>query len=46
MVHGLYDFNLQIPANASAFVLALALALVAASLPRPGERPDGQEVQS
>ncbi len=46
LVHGLYDFNLQIPANASAFVLALALALVAASLPRPGERPDGREEQS
>jgi len=38
LVHGLYDFNLQIPANASAFVLALALALAAASLPRPGDR--------
>ena len=29
LVHGLYDFNLQIPANATLFVFLLGLGLVA-----------------
>jgi O-antigen ligase len=34
LVHALFDFNLQIPANASLFVFILAMGLSAASLPR------------
>lgn len=34
LIHGLYDFNLQIPANAMLFVLSLALAVAASRLPR------------
>lgn len=38
-VHGLYDFNLQIPANASMLVFVLALAWRGATL-APGPRPE------
>ena len=39
LVHGLYDFNLQIPANATVFMVVLALCVAAASM--PGERRPG-----
>ncbi len=34
LLHGLYDFNLQVPANATLFVAVLALAVTAATLQR------------
>ncbi|MFT5448862.1 MAG: putative inorganic carbon (HCO3(-)) transporter [Gammaproteobacteria bacterium] len=34
LVHGLVDFNLQIPANATLFVFILAMGLAAATVPR------------
>ena len=34
LVHSVYDFNLQIPANAVYFVVLIALGLKASALPR------------